>query len=170
MDINALPIYDDSDNPTDCCPRFNPEGWDGRQIHLDDKLFMRAETKSLMHIPVNMGAVFPDSFTAIEKASANDPDEFLVLSRELSPWKAEHLFVVNKDIPDHEMVRVSGDFITRVFEGPFKDVKKWHDEMQAAVAETGRKAAEVYFFYTTCPKCAKVYGKNYVVGFARLES
>ena len=28
MDINALPKYDMSDNPTHCCLRFNTDGWD----------------------------------------------------------------------------------------------------------------------------------------------
>jgi len=26
----------------------------------------------------------------------------------------------------------------------------------------------MYFFYTTCPKCAKKYGKNYVVILAEV--
>ncbi|MHC4509420.1 MAG: hydrolase [Planctomycetota bacterium] len=26
----------------------------------------------------------------------------------------------------------------------------------------------MYFFYTTCPKCAKVYGKNYTVLLAKI--
>lgn len=27
---------------------------------------------------------------------------------------------------------------------------------------------KVYFFYTICPKCAKYYGKNYVIGVAEV--
>ena len=42
MQTNALPAYDAGDNPTGCCPRFNPEGWDGRDLHFEDKLFVRA--------------------------------------------------------------------------------------------------------------------------------
>jgi hypothetical protein len=33
----------------------------------------------------------------------------------------------------------------------------------------GRTLETLYFFYTTCPKCAKHYGKNYVVGIAKLK-
>jgi hypothetical protein len=29
-----------------------------------------------------------------------------------------------------------------------------------------RGESDVYFFFTTCPKCAKAYGRNYVVGVA----
>ena len=28
----------------------------------------------------------------------------------------------------------------------------------------GQKAGRAFLFYTTCPKCAKAYGKNYVIG------
>ena len=168
MQVNVLPKYDQSDNPTGCCPRFKTEGWDKQDIHLKDKLFMRAQTKSALHVPINMGSVFSDAQTAIEKAGALDPERFLVLSRDLSSWKAEHLFAVTKGVPDHEMVHLSGDFVTKVFEGPYKDAKSWNDDMIAATKAAGRESDEVYFFYTTCPKCAKTYGENYVVGFAKL--
>ncbi|MGE5758418.1 MAG: hydrolase [Sideroxydans sp.] len=29
---------------------------------------------------------------------------------------------------------------------------------------------KLYFYYTTCPKCAKKYGKNYVVILAEVEA
>ena len=168
MQVNVLPEYDQSDNPTGCCPRFKPDGWDQQEIHLKDKLFLRAKTKSALHVPINMSAVFSKAQTAIEKGDAKGEEGFLVLSRDLSPWKAEHLFAVSKDVPDHKMVQLTGDFVTKVFEGPFKDAKSWYDEMLAAAKAKGAEAEEVYFFYTTCPKCAKTYGENYVVGFAKL--
>ena len=32
----------------------------------------------------------------------------------------------------------------------------------------GKVAKQLLFYYTTCPKCAKAYGKNYVVLFAQV--
>ncbi|MCZ7383118.1 MAG: hypothetical protein O8C63_00010 [Candidatus Methanoperedens sp.] len=32
------------------------------------------------------------------------------------------------------------------------------------------KGKEIYFFYTTCPKCAEYYGKSYMVLPARFRS
>lgn len=168
MQTNALPLYDQSENLTGCCPRFKPDDWDNQTLHFEDKLFLRAITKSALHVPINMGSVFSEAQTSIENAGAQDENQIAVLSRDLSPWKAEHLFAVTKDVPDHEMIRLSGDFTTKVFEGPYKDAKKWYDEMTETAKTSGRDAEEVYFFYTTCPKCAKTYGENYVVGFAKL--
>lgn len=38
MEVNALPKYDMSDNPTLCCPKFNPQGWDEQALHLGSAL------------------------------------------------------------------------------------------------------------------------------------
>lgn len=170
MNVNELPVYDASDNPTDCCPRFNTEGWDRQDLHFKDKLFVRAKTKSLMHIPVNMGSVFKKTFEAIDAAGAQDMTQAIVLSRDLSPWAAEHYFAVTKDVPGQDMAPLSGHFRTKLFEGPYKDAPKWAEQMEAELDMRGEKAEKTYFFYTTCPKCAKVYGKNYVVGISQLAA
>jgi hypothetical protein len=36
------------------------------------------------------------------------------------------------------------------------------------VASRGKQLQQLYFYYTTCPKCARKYGKNYVVILARI--
>ena len=38
--------------------------------------------------------------------------------------------------------------------------------MDRLVRANGDLPGKIWFFYTTCPKCAKAYGKNYVVGVA----
>ncbi len=169
MDTNALPRYDMSDNPTGCCPKFNPKNWDSQDLHFEEKLFVRAKTKSLAHIPLNMGSVFRKTFQAIEESKAMSEANFIVLSRECSPWSAEHLFAVTKEVPDLEMTRLSGDFITRVFEGPYKNLPTWDKALVEDLTAQGKEVNQRYFFYTTCPKCAKAYGKNYVVGVAAIQ-
>jgi hypothetical protein len=166
MDVNRTPMYDRSDNPTGCCPRFKPEGWDGQELHFADKPFVRAETRSLFHIPLDMGAVFKRTSEAIEGAHADSGDQFIVLSRELSPWAAEHLFAVPQPVAGLKTVRLSGDYETKVFEGPFSKAPEWEAEFRNELAAQGRAAKNMYLFYTTCPKCAKAYGKNYVVAVA----
>ena len=169
METNRLPNYDMSDDQTGCCPKFNPEGWDGAELHFEDKLFLKATTKSIFHIPINMDSVFSKTFLDIEKADAMHEDDAIVMSYDPSAWCAEHYFSVNKDVPGHEMVRMSGDFITKVFEGPYKNAPKWMKEMEGFVKSKGKEVKRTYFFYTTCPKCAKVYGKNYLVAVAQVK-
>ena len=169
MEINALPKYDMSDNPTNCCPRFNSQGWDEQELHFKDKLFVKAKTRSIFHIPVNMGSVFPKIFKAIENANEKNENNFIVLSYDPSPWTGEHYFSVSKDIPGQEMVHMSGDYLTKIFEGPYKNIPKWEKEMNAIVKSKGKKVKKIYFFYTTCPKCAKYYGKNYVIAVSEVE-
>jgi hypothetical protein len=47
---------------------------------------------------------------------------------------------------------------------PFMAIK----EMEEFVADHGKTIETTYFFYTTCPRCAKRYGKNYVVAIAKV--
>jgi hypothetical protein len=169
MKVNALPHFDDSINTTGCCPKFNPEGWDGQDLDFKDKKFVHAITRSAMHVPLNMGKVFARVQGHIEKAKAYNNDNMIVLSHELSPWKAEHFFSVDRDIEGEEMTTLNGHFTTRVFEGPYSHAKQWEADMkELAHAEGMAKPSNIYFFYTTCPKCAKAYGKNYVVGVAEV--
>jgi len=168
MQANATPKYDDSVNTTGCCAKFNPDGWNNQELHFQSKPFVRAETRSVLHIPVNMGKVFSRVFSHLDAADAIRPDATFVLSKELSPWKAEHYFAVDKPIPDENVTTLSGDFITHVFEGSYQKAKDWYVEMQDLVRAQGTEPTDIYFFYTTCPKCAKAYGQNYVVGVARI--
>jgi hypothetical protein len=168
MKTNQTPFNDQSDNTTGCCPRFYAEGWDGQMLHFKDKPFVRATTHAVAHLPIDMGKVFSRVLGKIDAAHAVDPAHLIVMSRDLSAFTGEHLFAVNATVPDEENITLSGDYLTKVFEGPFSQVGKWHDEMHALAKKKGRAANVVWFYYTTCPKCAKVYGKNPVVGLVEL--
>jgi len=167
MRINELPPYDPTDNETGCCPRFHPEAWDNQDLHFDNKPFVRASTVSLFHIPLNMGSVYARTQKAIEQAHA-EGGGFLVLSHDQSAWHAEHLFAVAQDVPDADMVHLTGDFLTKVFEGAYSDAPKWCEAMDALATSRGKRVDTLYYFYTTCPTCAKHYGANYVVAVAKL--
>lgn len=168
MQVNATPFNDTSVNLTGCCPRFNAAGWDGAELTFADKPFVRAHTMSVAHVPLNMGGVFTRAWGHIEAAGASDPAQAITLSRDLSAWTAEHLFAVTRDVPEEEMTTLSGRFLTRVFDGPFSEAKHWHEEMQALARAQGHTPGPVWFYYTTCPKCAQVYGHNPVVGLVQV--
>ncbi len=155
--------------PQTCCPKFNPEGWDDKEISWDQKKFIKDRVRSFFHIPLNFGAVMQRNMAKIQASQAHDkPMEMLVLSDENSLWGADVYLEVNKDVPGACMTTISGTFIAKVFEGPYKDVPKWMATMQEHIKAKGKELKKIYTYYTTCPKCAKLYGKNYVVLLAQV--
>ena len=164
-----LPEFNMDTSETGCCPKFDPSGWDEEAFELDECLFARATTRSLFHIPLNIGSVFTKTFAQIQAAQADPRNCYLILTNDISPWRAEHLFMVTKEVPGVEMTSLSGTFLSKVFEGPYREAKNWCREMKEYVQSQGKKLKTLYFFYTTCPKCLKHYGKNYIIGFAHVE-
>lgn len=150
------------ESETGCCPRFNPEPWDEKQVSWEDKLFLKDRVRSFLHIPLNFGKVMVRNMEKIQAADALTPEP-LMLSDENSLWGADVYIHVSRDVPDAQMEKVSGTFLTKVFEGPYKNARKWVEEMKTYVKSKGKEFRKIYFFYTTCPRCAKFYGKNYVV-------
>jgi hypothetical protein len=157
----------DAISETGCCPRFNPDAWEEKEITWTDKLFVKDKVRSFLHIPLNFGQVIVKNMEKIQKAGASAKD-IIVLSDEKSMWGSDLYISVEKDFEGSNAVKISGTFLTKVFEGPYKDMGKWVREMNSFVTSMGKTAKKLYFFYTTCPKCAKVYGKNYVVILAEI--
>jgi hypothetical protein len=147
---------------TECCPQFNPEPWDETELNWEDKKFVKDRVRSIFHIPINFGSVMKRNVQKIEAADAKST-EMIVLSDENSLWGADVYIAVTKDVPDANNVTLSGTFLGKVFEGPYSQIRKWIEESKKFVASRGKKIKKLYCFYTTCPKCAKKYGKNYVV-------
>jgi len=106
--------------------------------------------------------------TLIEKAQAKAPYQ-LMLTDEKSMWGSDIYIDVIKDVPGAQMAKLSGTFLTKVFEGPYRDAGKWAKEMAEYVKSKGKEMKKLYFSYTTCPRCAKAYGKNYVILFAQIN-
>lgn len=158
-------------NETGCCPVPNIKEWDNNQVIWDKKKFVLDKTISFMHMPLNIGSVIKRTWEKIKKADARPPDdEWIMLSYDSSPWKGEHYFSVTKDVPDAENVTLSGRFLTKVYEGHYKEAGKWYKDMVQYVESKGESAKKVFFFYTTCPKCYKHYGKNYAIAFAKVQN
>lgn len=164
---NVVPKTNMDTSETGCCPRFDPKNWEEKEFVFKDKLFLKAKTFNFFHVPLNIKSMYKNAWAKIMDSKAAK-DEFLVLSFDPSPWKGEHYFAVGKEIAGAEMARLSGKYLTKVFEGPFKEAKNWVKKMENYVKEKGKDLKKLYFFYTTCPKCAKHYGKNYVVAFAEV--
>lgn len=153
---------------TGCCAPLDAARWDGRRVTWQDKPFVRDHIKAFLRVPLNFGAVMARDHAAIEAAEAY-PEEPLWLSDEVSPWGSDVYLAVDRDVPGVRMEKLSGTFLTKVFEGPYRDVGKWMRAMEDDVRGQGEGVEKIYFFYATCPKCAKRLGKNQVVLFAKLS-
>ncbi len=156
-------------NETGCCAVPDVSAWDKQEVTFKNKLFIRGHTRSIMYVPLNMSKTMTLLQQQASDANAEmPPQEAMILSRELSPWKGEHLYAVSHTVDGADNVVLSGTYLTKVFEGPFKDAGKWHKQLIDYVNEHRKAVKNTYFFYTTCPNCAKHYGKNYVIGLAQI--
>lgn len=152
-----------------CCPRFDPEPWDGKRITWRDKRFVQDRVTSLFHIPLNYGAVMTRTDRLIRAAGAGVGNR-VILTDENSLWGADVYVEACKDVPGAKMAFLSGTFLCKVFEGPYRNIGKWLEEMKSWMSGQGKAIRKLYFYYTTCPKCAKKYGKNYVVILAEIDA
>lgn len=154
-----------------CCPKFDPAPWDGKTVVFENKLFLKKTLPEIFHMPLpgTIGRMMKKIWPAIEAAGARPDDkDFLWLAYDPSPWKGEHYIHVTREVPGFDNVRLSGTFITKVFDGPYDAVPKWIKEMDIYLAGQGKTAKKFFFYYTTCPECAKKYGHNYVVVYAEI--
>jgi len=157
----------DTQTDIECCPKFDPAPWQDREITWEGKRFVKDHVFSVLHIPVNFASVMTRNMARIEAAGAQAP-AMIVLTDENSLWGCDLYIEVAKDVPGAEMVTLSGTFLSRVFEGPYSQVHAWTKQMPAFVQERGKALRRLWYYYTTCPKCARKYGKNYVVILAQV--
>ena len=158
--------YDNSE--TGCCARLDRARWDEQTLVWKDKRFLKDHIRAILNVPLNFGSVMRRDHEALAQASAY-PEEPLWLTEEVSPWGADIYVATDRDVPGADMHYLSGTFLTKVFEGPFSRAGDWIEQMTEYVRSKGHDLDKLYFFYATCPRCAKVFGKNEVVLFARVR-
>jgi len=160
------------ENEKICCPEFDTSVWDEKTITWDEKLFVTETIPQFMHMPLPgvFGKAVTKMMAEIDKADARtDIKDFLMLAHDPSPWKSNLYINVTKEVTGLTNVRLSGTFLVKVFDGPYQDVPKYIREMEEYAEGKGEKILDYYFYYTYCPKCAKKYGHNYIVVFAKVS-
>ncbi len=149
-------------NDFECCPPFDSVQWDDKVLEWDEKRFVKGKVCTLFFMPLNFGQVIRRLNKKIEKEKAKMQD-WMCLSEHTSKWNMNIYLAVDKEVPDIEMMLISGKFYSRVYEGNFNETGKWCADYEEKAKEKGFTPGKQYMWYTTCPKCAKKYGKNYVV-------
>jgi len=152
----------------ECCPKFDPEQWEGKVFEWENKKFVKDRVFTVFHIPINFGGVMKRLDEKIRGAGAMVPD-YLGLSDHTSKWNMNVYVAVDKEIPGAENTTISGKFLSKVYEGPYRDTGKWCKDFEEYAKNKSLQIKKWFMWYTTCPKCAKKYGKNYVVVIAEVE-
>lgn len=153
----------------ECCPRFDPLPWDNKMIMWENKRFIRDKVRTFFYMPINFGQVMIRLNLKVIALGAESPG-WLCLSDHTSKWNMDVYMEVSKQVPAADNVILSGSFYSKVYEGPFKDTGKWGKDFNKQLAKRGIVSDKLYMWYTTCPKCAKKYGKNYTVFIAKVHS
>lgn len=145
-----------------CCPEFDPFPWDDKIIEWNDKRFVKGSICTFFYMPMNFGSVMRKLDEKIRNEGGKI-EENMGLSDHTSRWNMDIYISVDKEIPDLENIILSGKFYSKVYEGHFNNTGKWCKDYEEVVKSKGLNVIKWYMWYTTCPKCAKKYGKNYVV-------
>ena len=150
-----------------CCPRLEAGDWDKQRVEWRDKTFYKTKYRTLFHIPLNIGSVLTRAMKDVEgRGIGEDPE--LMLSLEDSLFSSTLLLSIAEAPQDLPVERVSGTFVTRLFEGSYRNVKRWCDEVRQSLRDEGHEAQRLLFWYVTCPRCAKKYGGAQTVIFAQV--
>jgi hypothetical protein len=159
---------DSNIKPTGCCEIFNPEPWDNKILEWDNKKFVKGKVRTLFFMPLNFGKVIVKMMNQI-KAASTDVVDSMGLSDHTSKWNMDIYLAVDREIPGIENVSLSGKFFSKVYEGDFKKTGEWCKDFEKLAKDRGFDIKKWYMWYTTCPKCAKVYGKNFTVIIAKID-
>lgn len=152
----------DKNQDKQCCPQFDPKPWDEKIFTWKNKKFLKDKVFTLFYMPINFGSVITRLMAKIQKEGAKTPD-WMALSDHTSKWNMDIYVAVDRDVPGTNNTTLSGKFLSKVYEGDFKETGKWCKNFEAFAKTKGYTVKKWYMWYTTCPKCAKKYGKNYVV-------
>lgn len=152
----------------ECCPKFDPTPWNGKFFEWEKKRFIKDKVCTFFYMPLNFGSVIRRMMGKTEKIGAQVPD-WLCLSDHTSKWNMDIYLAVDKEVPEAENIELSGKFLSKVYEGDFKDTGKWCKDFEKYTVEKNYVVEKQYMWYTTCPKCAKKYGKNYVVIVGKIQ-
>lgn len=157
----------ETENETGCCRRFDPVPWENKIVDWDHKNFVKDKVFTLFYMPVNFSKVIGRLMKKIETAEPLS-DDAVCLSDHTSKWNMDIYVSVGKPVPGVENEVFNGKFFTRVYEGNFKQTAQWNRDFEHYTKEAGLKIEKLYMWYTTCPSCAKHYGKNYIVFVGKL--
>lgn len=154
---------------SNCCPEVRKEDWEYVQ-HEWNKYFLEGNVFQLFRMPLNYGSVLKKLAAAAKARNWDKHGNPLVLTQETGFFSMQMLLELFRPDPKADgVVFFSGSFISHYYEGPYSGLGKAVQELDDYVTKaTGLPPKDYFFWYTTCPKCAKERGNPVTVIFARI--
>lgn len=157
----------------ECCPVFRPAKWSEKSFKWKDKAFIKTWIPLFFHIPIR-SMVAKKIIKLLGKAEyanalAERKEDILLLFTHPNPFKSEIYLSVKQPVRAAKNAPLSGNFISKVFDGPHKAIPKFMRQMEDYLRLQEEKAKRFFVHYAYCPKCVEKYGHNYIVIFAELN-
>ena len=156
----------------ECCPVFHSKNWDEKTLKWNNKPFIKAAIPTLFHIP--FPKMIEKRITKMMKMAEEsnkmpeNAEEILLLFTDPHPFKSELFLSVTGNVPNAENTTISGEFLTKVFDGSYNDALKFIKQMNSYLGKQGKTAKKYYIHYAYCPKCVRKFGHNYQLLFAEV--
>lgn len=132
------------------CPTINPADWDKKKTQIN-KTFFKAYSPRLLYYPFSFDI---DVYRAVKGATAKGykpVEKGMVLDTGGMFWANVMVEVTGANTQDPEVVSLEGkEVYTKVCRSEWKDIKNDIAELEK---ELGRKPAQLYIWWTSCPKC-----------------
>ena len=128
-------------------PRFDRESWDDVEFVWNNKPFIKVAVPEILRFPL-VDSIDTVNQSLLRKAYTlnvipND-DQALLLRHPVSPWKEEVLLAVNQPIEDKSLVRITGTFRSKVYEGKSSRLRSFIRQMEAHLATRDERALGYY--------------------------
>ena len=136
-----------AENNSECCPRLDPEKWDKKLHQWDEKTFIKGSVFTFFFMPVNFGRVISKLCTKVEAAGGKTSDN-LCLSDHTSKWNMDIYLATDKEIPGENNIKLSGKYLSKVYEGDFKKTGEWHKDFENYIKQEGHTLSKTYMWYT----------------------
>lgn len=149
------------------CPAVDRAAWDDKVFVWNDRPFLKVKVKTVFWVPLDMGKKIRRARAQLEGAGAAVAGG-LILMQHRSPWETDLYIDVAGPVPGAQIVTIGGTFMTRVFDGQYRDAPRFAGEMQRHVEGHGKKLHKLYYAWNACPRCAKAAGRNSCVVFAEV--
>jgi len=149
------------------CPQLKKEDWHIVKHVWDKRPFYKTHYRCFLNIPTNLQKVVRESLTTLEKRNLLEKTPIIFSVRE-NMWGGDLLISIKKQVRDLETRALSGQYISFLFNGDYKNVPAWVKK----VTDYGRREylnfSELLIWHVTCPRCAKFYGNSQTVIFAKM--